>query len=48
MGRNNEAQALLKKVLAVDPGQRDDWLVLADIDIHAGHYDDALDSLSES
>ncbi|MGB6904812.1 MAG: tetratricopeptide repeat protein [Acidobacteriaceae bacterium] len=48
MGRNNEAQALLKKVLAVDPGQRDDWLVLADIDIHAGHYDDALDSLSKA
>ena len=48
MGRNDEAEALLKKVLAVDPGQRDDWLVLADIDIHAGHYDDALDSLYQS
>ena len=45
MGRRTEAEALLKKVLATNPGQRDDWMVLADIEIHTGNYDDALDAL---
>lgn len=48
MGRTDEAEALLKKVLAADPTQRDDLEVLAEIYMHAGNYTEAVAPLNQA
>lgn len=48
MGRTNEAEDLLKKVLAANPAQRDDLEVLADIYMHAGNYTEAIGPLNQA
>ncbi len=45
MGRTKEAEDLLKKVLAQDPKQIDDALLLGDLQLRSGDYQDALDTL---
>ena len=45
MGRTKEAEDLLKKVLAQDPKQIDDALLLGDLQIRSGDYQDALETL---
>ncbi|HUB17725.1 MAG TPA: tetratricopeptide repeat protein [Acidobacteriaceae bacterium] len=44
-GRAKEAEDLLKKVLAADPKQVDDAVVLGDMQIRSGDYQGALDTL---
>ncbi len=48
MGRTKEAQDLLKKILASDPKQNDDALLLGDLQMRSGDYDDALDTLKQA
>lgn len=48
MGRTKEAQDLLTKVLAADPKQIDDALLLGDLQMRSGDYQDALDTLSRT
>ena len=45
MGKNDEAQKLLKQVLAADPRRANDALVLGDLYMRAGDYNSALDAL---
>ena len=47
-GKNDEAQRLLKQVLAADPKRANDALVLGDLFMRAGDYNSALDSLSKA
>jgi tetratricopeptide (TPR) repeat protein len=47
MGRIKDAQDLLKKVLASDPKQIDDALLLGDLQMRSGDYQDALDTLGK-
>jgi len=48
MGRTDEAETLLKKVLAANPSQRDDLEVLSEIYMHAGHYSEAIGPLDQA
>lgn len=48
MGRTKEAQDLLKKVLASDPKQIDDALLLGDLQMRSGDYQDALETLGQA
>lgn len=48
LGKNEEAQKLLKQVLAVNPKRANDALVLGDIYMRAGDYNAALDSLNQA
>ncbi len=48
MGRTKEAQDLLKTVLAADPKQPDDALLLGDLQMRSGDYQDALDTLGKT
>lgn len=46
MGRTKEAQDLLKKVLSSDPKQIDAALLLGDLQMRSGDYQDAQDTLN--
>ena len=48
MGRTKEAQDLLQKVLAVDPKQTDDAVLLGDLQIRSGDYQDAVTTLGQA
>lgn len=48
MGRTDEAERLLKQVLAADPRQTDDLLALGDLYMRSGNYTDAVDSLGRA
>ena len=48
MGKNDEAQKLLKQVLAANPKRANDALVLGDIYMRAGDYNSALDALGQA
>lgn len=48
MGRTREAQDLLKKVLASDPRQIDDALLLGNLQMRSGDYQDALVTLGQA
>jgi tetratricopeptide (TPR) repeat protein len=48
MGRNDDAERLLKQVLAADPRRANDALVLGDLSMRAGDYASALDALSRA
>jgi tetratricopeptide (TPR) repeat protein len=48
MGKNDEAQKLLKQVLAANPKRANDALVLGDIYMRAGDYNSALNALSQA
>ena len=48
MGRTKEAQDLLKKILATDPKQNDDALLLGDLQMRSGDYDGAQDTLKQA
>ena len=48
MGRTKDAEDLLQKVLATDPRQIDDALLLGDLQMRSGDYDDARDTLSKA
>lgn len=45
MGRTKEAQDLLTKVLAADPKQSDDAVLLGDLQMRSGDYQGALETL---
>ena len=47
-GQTNEAERLLKQVLASDPNQTDDLLLLGNLQMKTGDYTDALDSLGKA
>jgi tetratricopeptide (TPR) repeat protein len=47
-GRTKDAQDMLKKVLAVDPKQIDDAVLLGDLQIRSGNYDDAITTLGQA
>ena len=46
--RNDDAERLLKQVLAADPRRANDALVLGDLYMRAGNYDSALDALDRA
>lgn len=48
MGRINDAEALLKQVLAADPRQKDDALLLGDLYMRGGDYTTALQPLTQA
>ena len=48
MGRTAEAERLLKQVVAANPRQTDDLMLLGDIQMHSGDYKSALDSLGQA
>jgi len=48
MGKNDEAQKLLKQVLAANPKRANDALVLGDLFMRAGDYNSALDALGQA
>jgi tetratricopeptide (TPR) repeat protein len=48
MGRNEDAERLLKQVLAANPSRANDALVLGDLYMRAGDYNSALDALSRA
>ena len=48
MGKNDDAERLLKQVLAADPRRANDALVLGDLYMRAGNYDSALDALNRA
>jgi tetratricopeptide (TPR) repeat protein len=48
MGRNDDAQKLLKQVLAADPKRANDALVLGDLFMRAGDYNSAVDALERA
>ncbi|HEY1578665.1 MAG TPA: tetratricopeptide repeat protein [Terracidiphilus sp.] len=48
MGRNDDAERLLKQVLAADPKRANDALVLGDLFMRAGDYNSAVDALSRA
>ena len=48
MGRNAEAQRLLKQALAANPKQTDDLLLLGDLELRSGDYNGALDTLGQA
>jgi len=48
MGKNDDAERLLKQVLSADPRRANDALVLGDLYMRAGNYDSALDALNRA
>jgi tetratricopeptide (TPR) repeat protein len=48
MGKNDEAQKLLKQVLAANPKRANDALVLGDLYMRAGDYNSAVDALGQA
>lgn len=48
LGRNDDAERLLKQVLAADPKRANDAMVLGDLEMRAGNYNAALDALSRA
>jgi tetratricopeptide (TPR) repeat protein len=48
MGRTDEAERLLKQVIASNPGRRDDALLLGNLYMRAGDYTGALDWLNRA
>ena len=48
MGRNEDAERLLKQVIASDPKRRDDALLLGDIYMKSADYTDAVDWLGRA
>lgn len=48
MGRTKDAEDLLNKVLASDPKQTDDALLLGDMQMRSGDYQGALDTLGRA
>ena len=48
MGRTNDAETLLKKIIASDPRRRNDVLVLGEIYMRAKDYNNALDWLGKA
>lgn len=48
MGRNEEAERLLKQVLAADPRRANEALVLGDLYMRSGDYNSALDALTHA
>jgi tetratricopeptide (TPR) repeat protein len=48
MGRTEDAERLLKQVIASDPKRRDDALLLGDLYMRAGNYNEALDWLGRA
>jgi tetratricopeptide (TPR) repeat protein len=48
MGRNAEAERLLKEALASNPRQTDDLLLLGDLEVRSGDYNGALDTLGQA
>ena len=42
MGKKDEAESLLNRVLAEDPKRADDWLILGELLMQSGDYDKAL------
>lgn len=48
MGRNEDAERMLKQVLAADPRRANDAMVLGDLYMRAGDYTSALDALSHA
>ncbi|HEY1902278.1 MAG TPA: tetratricopeptide repeat protein [Terracidiphilus sp.] len=48
MGRTDEAQRLLKQVIAADPRRKDDAILLGDLCMRAGNYTEALDWLNKA
>ncbi|HEX4065048.1 MAG TPA: tetratricopeptide repeat protein [Acidobacteriaceae bacterium] len=48
MGRSNEAETLLKKIVATNPGRGDDLLLLGNMYLQSRDYNDALDTLTKA
>ena len=48
MGRNEDAERILKQVLAADPRRANDALVLGDLYMRAGDYNSAVDALGRA
>ena len=48
MGRTEEAERLLKQVVATDPRRRDDTLLLGDLYLRSGDYAEAVDWLGRA
>ena len=48
MGKNDDAQKLLKQVLAANPKRANDALVLGDIYMRGGDYNSAVDALGQA
>lgn len=48
MGRNDEAQRLLKQVIAADPRRKDDAVLLGDLSMRSGDYQGALEWLNRA
>jgi len=48
MGRNDDAERLLKQTVAADPRRRDDLLLLGDLSMKSGDYAAALDWLERA
>jgi len=48
VGRTKEAQDLLRKVIAVDPRQTDDTVLLGDLQMRGGDYQGAIDTLGQA
>jgi len=48
IGKNDDAERLLKQVLAADPRRANDALVLGDLYMRSGNYDAALDALGRA
>ncbi|MGC2322095.1 MAG: tetratricopeptide repeat protein, partial [Terriglobales bacterium] len=45
MGKRDEAESLLNRVLAADPRRADDWLILGELLLQSGDYEKALSPL---
>ncbi len=48
MGRRDEAQSLLTRVLSADPRRTDDWLLLGELLLQSGQYEQALTPLQRA
>jgi tetratricopeptide (TPR) repeat protein len=48
MGRNADAERLLRQALAANPKQTDDLLLLGDLELRSGDYNGALDTLGQA
>ncbi|MGC2636797.1 MAG: tetratricopeptide repeat protein [Acidobacteriaceae bacterium] len=48
MGHTDEAQRLLKQILTTDPRRTDDVMLLGNLQMRSGNYQDALDTLGKA
>ncbi len=48
MGRNDEAERLLKQIVAANPGRKDDLLLLGNLYLQSGNYAGAADALGRA